>query len=72
MFHGCDSDMCYAGTQTGDNGCRDGNNICWMPKSNRPLFDGSPDGCNVADQRCALLTGLDEGVVYAVRLTPVP
>jgi len=67
--HGCDtfrgfgmfSDYVaagYHGTQTGDNGCRDGNNICWMSRGM---------GCNVGDARCAYLTGNGEGVVYAVR-----
>jgi len=48
----------YCGTQKGDYGCRDGNNICWVPRS---------DSCNVHDRRCALLSGVGEGVIYAVR-----
>jgi|GEM_PF-5421019 len=48
----------YHGTQTGDYGCRDGNNICWM---SRGL------GCNVGSARCAYLVNDGEGVVYAVR-----
>ncbi|MDB4932429.1 MAG: uncharacterized protein JWM10_4913, partial [Myxococcaceae bacterium] len=57
MFHDF-SGIRYAGTQTGDYGCRDGNNICWMPRS------GS---CNVGDTRCSYLTGTGEGVIYAGR-----
>jgi len=48
----------WSGTQGGDNGCRDGNNICWMARSL---------GCNVGSSRCAYLTGANEGVIYAVR-----
>lgn len=58
MFSDYNSDVQYSGTQTGDNGCRDGNNICWMARSK---------SCNVGDERCAYLTDADEGVVYAVR-----
>ena len=57
MFHDF-SGIQYHGTQGGDYGCRDGNNICWM---SRGL------GCNVGSARCAYLTGQGEGVVYAVR-----
>src|SRR5207249_2010542 len=46
------------GTQSGDYGCRDGNNICWSPRGL---------GCNVGDGRCSYLTGSGEGVIYAVR-----
>ena len=48
----------YCGTQGQDLGCRDGNNICWGPRSL---------SCVVYDKRCALLTGDGEGVIYAVR-----
>lgn len=58
MFSSADGDVGYCGTQTGDYGCRDGNNICWVPRS---------DGCNVGDRRCSYLTGPGEGVIYAVR-----
>jgi len=70
--HGCSSFRGYGmfmdysggnvwhGTQGGDYGCRDGNNICWMRRS---------QGCNVGSGRCAYLTGSDEGVYYAVRET---
>jgi len=58
MFHYYDSEFGWAGTQGGDYGCRDGNNICWMPRSL---------GCNVGAQRCAYLTGTGEGVIYAAR-----
>jgi hypothetical protein len=58
VFSSASGDVSYCGTQTGDNGCRDGNNICWMPRS---------DGCNVGDRRCSMLTGPGEGVIYAVR-----
>ncbi len=58
MFHAFESGFGYAGTQTGNYGCRDGNNICWMPRSG---------GCNVGDTRCSLLTGPGEGVIYAGR-----
>jgi hypothetical protein len=57
MFHDS-SGFGWCGTQGGNNGCRDGNNICWKPRS---------DGCNVGDRRCAYLTGPDEGVIYAAR-----
>ena len=49
----------YFGTQSGDYGCRDGNNICWGSRT--------PSGCNVSAQRCAYLTGTGEGVVYGFR-----
>src|SRR5262249_35201712 len=55
IFHG---DFRWSGTQGGDYGCRDGNNICWMPRSL---------GCNVGSARCAYLTGTGEGVIYAGR-----
>ncbi|MFT4626976.1 MAG: hypothetical protein ACI8PZ_005657 [Myxococcota bacterium] len=58
MFSSSNGDVGYCGTQTGDYGCRDGNNVCWVPRS---------DGCNVGDRRCSYLTGPGEGVVYAVR-----
>ena len=58
MFHDSEAGFGYAGTQGGNNGCVDGNNICWMP---RRL------GCNVGSQRCALLSGANEGVIYAGR-----
>ncbi|MFT4627878.1 MAG: hypothetical protein ACI8PZ_006570 [Myxococcota bacterium] len=51
-------DVSYCGTQTGDYGCPEGNNICWVPRS---------DGCNVDDRRCSYLSGPGEGVVYGVR-----
>ena len=57
MFHDY-SGIGYHGTQTGDYGCRDGNNICWNPRG------GS---CNVGSYRCSYLTGTQEGVIYAVR-----
>jgi len=50
----------FAGTQSEDKGCRDGNNICWQQRSL---------GCNVGSARCSLLTGPGEGVIYAVRNT---
>ncbi|MFT4621409.1 MAG: hypothetical protein ACI8PZ_000061 [Myxococcota bacterium] len=58
MFSYTGGGVDWSGTQGGDYGCRDGNNICWM---NRSL------GCNVGDGRCANLTGDGEGVIYAVR-----
>lgn len=58
MFHDYESNFGYCGTQTGDLGCRDGNNICWMPRSG---------GCNVGSTRCSYLTGTNEGVIYAMR-----
>ena len=57
MFHD-HTGIGYCGTQGGDNGCRDGNNICWQPRGL---------GCNVGASRCAYLTGEGEGVVYGVR-----
>jgi hypothetical protein len=57
MFHDY-SGIQYHGTQGGDYGCRDGNNICWM---SRGL------GCNVGGSRCANLINAGEGVYYAVR-----
>ena len=48
----------YCGTQTGDYGCPDGNNICWMPRSM---------GCNVGAGRCASLVGANQGVIYGAR-----
>jgi len=64
--HGCTSYRGFGmfmysnwhGTQGGDYGCRDGNNICWQGRSM---------SCNVGSERCALLTGPGEGVIYAVR-----
>jgi hypothetical protein len=58
MFHDGSGSIGYHGTQTGDYGCRDGNNICWSPRGG---------GCNVGDYRCSYLTGTQEGVIYAVR-----
>jgi len=57
MFHD-HSGIGYHGTQGGNYGCRDGNNICWRPRGH---------GCNVGGNRCALLTQPGQGVVYAVR-----
>jgi len=57
MFHD-HSGIGYCGTQGGNYGCRDGNNICWRPRGL---------GCNVGSARCAWLVGQGEGVVYAVR-----
>ena len=57
MFHD-GSGIGYHGTQTGDYGCRDGNNICWNPRGG---------GCNVGSYRCSYLTGTGEGVIYAVK-----
>ncbi len=67
--HGCDryrgfgmfhdhSGIGYHGTQGGNYGCRDGNNICWRSRG---------DGCNVGGRRCALLVEAGQGVVYAAR-----
>jgi len=50
----------YHGTQTGNYGCADGNNICWMSR-------GLGLSCNVGSSRCSLLSGPGEGVIYAVR-----
>jgi hypothetical protein len=58
MFHDSEAGFGYAGTQGGDYGCVDGNNICWVQRSL---------GCNVGSQRCSLLTGTNEGVIYAGR-----
>ena len=58
MFHDFENGFGYCGTQTGDYGCRDGNNICWMPRSL---------GCNVGAARCAYLIEAGEGVIYGVR-----
>ncbi|MSP60615.1 MAG: hypothetical protein EXR72_09800 [Myxococcales bacterium] len=63
MFHDGTGVLRYCGTQTGDNGCRDGNNICWMPR----IINGGNNGCNVADFRCSYLTGPGEGVIYGAR-----
>ena len=57
MFHD-NTGISWAGTQGGDYGCRDGNNICW---GHRGL------GCNVGAGRCAYLINNGEGVIYAVR-----
>jgi len=65
--HGCTKYRGYGmfksgtwhGTQGGNNGCRDGNNICWMSQGL---------GCNVGSARCAYLTGAGEGVWYGYRL----
>jgi len=54
-------DAAYHGTQGADNGCRDGNNICWARRSM---------GCNVGSRRCAYLTDAGEGVIYAYRYKP--
>ena len=58
MFHESNGNLGWHGTQGGDSGCRDGNNICWMSRN---------QGCNVGAGRCAYLTGNGEGVIYAVR-----
>nr|WP_276603711.1 fibrinogen-like YCDxxxxGGGW domain-containing protein [Nannocystis pusilla] len=58
MFHDYEDGFGYCGTQTGDYGCRDGNNVCWMPRSL---------GCNVGSARCAYLIDPGEGVIYAAR-----
>ena len=58
MFHDSESGFGYAGTQGGNYGCVDGNNICWVPRSL---------SCNVGSQRCSLLSGTNEGVIYAGR-----
>lgn len=58
MFHDISGTVQYSGTQTGNYGCVDGNNICWMARSL---------GCNVGSNRCSLLAGSGEGVVYGVR-----
>jgi cysteine-rich repeat protein len=58
MFHDYENTHGYCGTQTGDYGCRDGNNICWMPRSL---------GCNVGSARCAYLVDPGEGVIYGAR-----
>ena len=58
MFHDYENAFGWCGTQTGDYGCRDGNNICWMPRSL---------GCNVGAARCAYLIEAGEGVIYGVR-----
>jgi hypothetical protein len=67
--HSCDTYRTYGmfsdyanfgwhGTQGGDYGCRDGNNICWQTQGM---------SCNVGGDRCANLTDPDEGVIYAIR-----
>lgn len=66
--HGCSSYRGYgmfkyypwAGTQGGNQGCKDGNNICWQQR-------GKGYGCNVGSQRCAYMSGAGEGVIYAYR-----
>ena len=58
MFHDYEQNFGWCGTQGGNYGCRDGNNICWMPHSL---------GCNVGAQRCAYLVEAGEGVLYGVR-----
>ena len=63
MFHDYENAFGWCGTQTGDYGCRDGNNICWMPRSL---------GCNVGAARCAYLIEAGEGVIYGVRLMRSP
>ena len=55
-------DSGYTGPQGGNNGCRDGNNICWGTRS--------LNWCNAADRRCAFLSGAGEGVIYAYRYVP--
>ena len=57
MFHD-NTGISWNGTQGGDYGCRDGNNICWVTRG---------QGCNVGAGRCAYITGNGEGVIYAVR-----
>jgi len=57
MFHD-GSGIGYHGTQGSSYGCRDGNNICRRPRGH---------GCNGGANRCALLMGAGEGVVYGVR-----
>ncbi len=57
MFHDS-SNIGYHGTQSGNYGCRDGNNICWRTHG---------QGCNVGAGRCSYLTAHNEGVIYGVR-----
>ncbi len=58
MFHDYENTFGWCGTQGGNYGCRDGNNICWMPRSL---------GCNVGASRCAYLIDPGEGVLYGAR-----
>jgi hypothetical protein len=58
MFHDGIPALSYCGTQGGNYGCPDGNNICWGPRGL---------GCNVGAGRCAALKGNGEGVIYAAR-----
>ena len=58
MFAASSDGHGYHGTQGGDYGCADGNNICW---------DSRGLSCNVGSARCSLLSGSGEGVIYAVR-----
>ena len=58
MFHDYENQFGWCGTQGGDYGCRDGNNICWMPRS---------QSCNVGAGRCAYLIEAGEGVIYGAR-----
>jgi cysteine-rich repeat protein len=58
MFHDYENTFGWCGTQGGNYGCRDGNNICWMPHSL---------GCNVGSSRCAYLVEDGEGALYGVR-----
>ena len=58
MFADSDSTVNWSGTQGGDYGCRDGNNIFLKARSL---------SCNAGDRRCALLSGDGEGIIYTVR-----
>ena len=58
MFNDYQTDNNWRGTQGGDYGCRDGNNICWMPR---------PGGCNVGNYRCAYIRDQGEAVIYGAR-----
>lgn len=51
----------YLGTQGGNQGCPDGNNICFENWGDRPY------GCSVGNRRCALLSGAGQGAIYAYR-----
>ena len=55
-YYNAGNNIGWHGTQGGNAGCPDGNNICWMSR-------GLNYGCNVGPNPCALLTGSGEGTI---------
>ena len=54
-YYGSGNSIGWHGTQGGNYGCPDGNNICWMSRN-------LGYGCNVGSNRCALQPALVKGL----------